>query len=96
MQYTGSSFAEPLTTTFQPVLRTARVLTRPAGWFPHAARLRTATPEPARDFMYHPFASRLDRALAHARWLQHGRIHLYVLYIALTLLALLIWKVGIA
>ena len=28
------------------------------------------------------------------RWLQEGRIQLYVLYIALTILVLLIWKLG--
>ena len=26
------------------------------------------------------------------RWFQHGRVHLYVLYVALTLLLLLFWK----
>jgi hypothetical protein len=26
------------------------------------------------------------------RWLQHGRVQTYVLYIAVTLLALLLWK----
>jgi hypothetical protein len=28
------------------------------------------------------------------RWLQHGRVHLYVLYVAATLLVLLLWKLG--
>ncbi len=28
------------------------------------------------------------------RWLQEGRIQIYVLYIALTILVLLIWKLG--
>jgi hypothetical protein len=32
--------------------------------------------------------------LARMRWLQQGRIQLYVLYIALTLLVLLVWKLG--
>jgi hypothetical protein len=29
------------------------------------------------------------------RWLQHGRVHLYLLYIFLTLIALLLWKGGV-
>lgn len=36
----------------------------------------------------------IDSVLARWRWLQHGKVHLYVLYIALTLLVLLIWKLG--
>jgi len=28
------------------------------------------------------------------RWLQHGNIHLYVLYVAATLIVLLVWKVA--
>ena len=36
-----------------------------------------------------------DRAAGRLRWLQHGRLHLYVLYIAVTLLVLLVWKLGV-
>jgi hypothetical protein len=31
-------------------------------------------------------------ALSRLRWLQHGRVQLYILYIAVTLLVLLVWK----
>jgi hypothetical protein len=34
------------------------------------------------------------RLFGRMRWLQQGRLRLYVLYIALTLLALLVWKLG--
>jgi len=33
-------------------------------------------------------------AAARLRWLQHGNVHLYVLYIAITLIVLLVWKFG--
>ena len=36
----------------------------------------------------------LERTLAPLRWLQQGRVQLYVLYIAFTLLVLLVWKLG--
>ena len=36
----------------------------------------------------------IDRAGATLRWLQHGNVHLYVLYIALTLLVLLVWQLA--
>ena len=30
--------------------------------------------------------------LSQLRWLQHGNVQLYVLYIAVTLIVLLVWK----
>jgi len=48
----------------------------------------------AREAVYRPLFAGVDCALARLRWLQHGNVHLYVLYIALTLLVLLVWKLG--
>jgi hydrogenase-4 component B len=94
MQYTASSFAQPLTTLFAPLLRTRRKLAAPEGYFPREASLATATPDPARVAVYEPAFSGVGWVLARMRWLQQGRIQLYVLYIALTLLVLLLWKLG--
>jgi hypothetical protein len=94
MQYTASSFAQPLTTLFAPLLRTRRKLAAPEGYFPRAASLSTATPDVARVALYEPAFSGVGWVLARMRWLQQGRIQLYVLYIALTLLVLLVWKLG--
>ena len=41
-----------------------------------------------------PVFAGLERTLAPLRWLQQGRVQLYVLYIAFTLLVLLVWKLG--
>ncbi|HVM61914.1 MAG TPA: hydrogenase 4 subunit B [Verrucomicrobiae bacterium] len=94
MQYTASSFAQPLTTLFAPLLRPRRTLAAPEGYFPRAASLSTATPDAARVALYEPAFSGVGWVLARMRWLQQGRIQLYVLYIALTLLVLLVWKLG--
>ena len=94
MQYTASSFAQPLTELFTPVLRTRRRFTPPAGLFPQSSSLATETPDVAREVVYRPVFAGIDSVLARWRWLQHGKVHLYVLYIALTLLVLLIWKLG--
>ena len=94
VQYTASSFAQPLTTLFAPLLGTRRTLAAPEGFFPHAASLATATPDAARVVLYEPAFSGVGWVLARMRWLQQGRIQLYVLYIALTLLVLLVWKLG--
>ncbi|MGD0138835.1 MAG: proton-conducting transporter membrane subunit [Tepidisphaeraceae bacterium] len=94
MQYTASSFAQPLMTLFAPLLRTRRTLAAPEGYFPSSASLTTATPDAARIAVFEPAFSGVGWVLARLRWLQHGRIQLYVLYIALTLLVLLVWKLG--
>jgi hydrogenase-4 component B len=94
MQYTASSFAQPLMKLFAPLLHTRRTLAAPEGYFPRAASLTTTTPDAARIALYEPAFSGVGWVLARLRWLQHGRIQLYVLYIALTLLVLLVWKLG--
>jgi hypothetical protein len=94
MQYTSSSFAQPLTEMFRFALRTHEKLTPPTEIFPRAASLATETPDACREGVFAPVFTGVARALAPLRWLQHGRLQLYVLYIALTLLALLVWRMG--
>ena len=94
MQYTASSYAQPLTELFAPLLRTRRKFAPPVGIFPQASSLATETPDMAREAVFRPLFAGTGWALGRLRWLQQGRIQLYVLYIALTLLVLLIWKLG--
>jgi hypothetical protein len=94
LQYTGSSFAQPLADLFTPMTGTRRRLAPAVGFFPQAASFTSETPDPCRERIYRPVFAGLERALAPLRWLQHGRVQLYVLYIAFTLLVLLVWKLG--
>jgi len=94
MQYTGSSYVEPLTMLFQPLLRVRASLEAPRGLFPVAARLSTFTPALFRTFLYEPAFDRLRGGLQRIKWLQHGRLQLYVLYIVVTLVLLLAWHAG--
>jgi hypothetical protein len=93
MQYT-TSFTQPLTELFAPLLWSRRTLTSPEGLFPTHASLTTETPDVCTRGLYAPLFTAIGRGLSALRWLQHGQVHLYVLYIALTLLALLVWKLG--
>jgi len=95
MQYTGSSFARPLLDVFHVVLPTRTRGARPTGFFPAAASFASATPDPGRERLYDPLFGGVARALARLRWLQHGQVHLYVLYVAATLVALLLWEIGL-
>jgi formate hydrogenlyase subunit 3/multisubunit Na+/H+ antiporter MnhD subunit len=92
MQYTASSFAQPLTDLFQPLLGTKKKVLSPDGLFPAKAALHTETPDLSREEMYRPMFERGEVWLSQLRWLQHGNVQLYILYIAATLIALLVWK----
>ena len=92
MQYTASSFAEPLTSLFRPVLRTRRRAVLPSDLFPRHASFSTQTPDSAREHLYEPLVLAVQRAAARWRGLQRGRLQLYVLYIAATLVVLLLWE----
>lgn len=94
MQYTASSFAQPLTDMFRFALRPRRRQDLPRGLFPEPGAFATDTPDFCREVVYVPLFRGTARALLGLRRLQHGNLHIYVLYIAVTLLVLLIWKLG--
>jgi formate hydrogenlyase subunit 3/multisubunit Na+/H+ antiporter MnhD subunit len=92
MQYTASSFADPITRLFRAFLRTRRRFAPPTGLFPATSSFASDTPDVYRERMYRPAFSTVESVLARFRWLQHGRLNLYILYIVLALLVLLAWK----
>jgi formate hydrogenlyase subunit 3/multisubunit Na+/H+ antiporter MnhD subunit len=92
MQYTGSSFAQPLVDLVQPLLRTRKHIVRPGGLFAYAALLWTESPDMNRELVYAPAFRGVYNVISRLRWLQHGRLHLYVLYVAITIIFLLYWS----
>lgn len=94
MQYTASSFAQPLLLLLRGVLRTRLEAERPAGYFPSKARIASHMPDLAKEYGFRPVAVGVVRTLDGFRWLQRGRVQWYLLYIVVTLVVLLIWKLG--
>jgi hypothetical protein len=94
MQYTGSSYVQPLTLLTRVALRTRRSLERPQGYFPTSGALATETPDAWLELLYRPLFASVGWILARLRWLKHGHTYLYVLYIAATTVSLLVWYVG--
>jgi NADH:ubiquinone oxidoreductase subunit 5 (subunit L)/multisubunit Na+/H+ antiporter MnhA subunit len=92
MQYTASSFAQPLTTLFRMFLRTHRTIHMPDELFPKEAAVSTETPDAFRRKVYQPVFRFVLTQLERVRQIQHGHLQLYVLYIAVALLILLLWK----
>ncbi len=94
MQYTASSFAEPLTKLFDFILRPHRKAHLPMGLFPDSASFSEETPDAARRILFHPAYAAVEWCALRMRWLQNGRVQIYVVYIMLTLLAVLVATMG--
>jgi formate hydrogenlyase subunit 3/multisubunit Na+/H+ antiporter MnhD subunit len=96
MQYTASSFAQPLMAVFRPLMRTRTRIVPPRSYFPRRATFASETPDFFTRRVYGPTLAWIEWSSGKLRWLQHGRVHLYLLYIFLTLLVLLVWELGLS
>jgi len=93
IQYTASSFAQPLVGLFRwavlPDVHTPRL----AGAFPAKdERYASHAPDPVLDRLLLPGFARGRSLLGLARVIQGGRIQTYLLYIVVTLVGLLAWS----
>jgi formate hydrogenlyase subunit 3/multisubunit Na+/H+ antiporter MnhD subunit len=91
MQYTASSFVGPVLSFFLPFLRTKTKIVPPTGLFPKPGTITTHTEDLPKEYFYRPMFGSVGWLLSKLRWLQHGYIHLYILYVGMTLVALLVW-----
>jgi hydrogenase-4 component B len=83
MQYTASSYAAPLLDSFHP-LEGVQVDARAAGFHSHPIDL-------VLDGLVFPVWRRIGMLAHEARLLQAGRLRWYLLYVILTVLALLVY-----
>ena len=94
LQYTATSFSQPLAGAFRAALRPRIAETPVAGLFPAGATFATTVPDVADEAIYRSGYRLLSRSVSRLRWIQHGNVQLYVLYVALTLIVLLVWVLG--
>jgi len=92
MQYSASSFAQPITDIFRMFLRTEKHLRLSEQYFPASAAFKTHTLDVGFEKIYRPVFDGVKQVCARFAVLQHGSMHLYVLYIVITLLVLLVWQ----
>jgi len=92
MQYTAASFAQPLTDLFKMFLRSLKKISPIKDIFPAQSAFHTDTSDISEKYMYQPLFSWVSSSFSRLRWLQQGRLQIYILYIAMTLWILLIWK----
>jgi hydrogenase-4 component B len=95
IQYTGSSFVEPLGTFFAGVFRERRTIVPSTGLFPAPGSYFSEMPDVATELVYRPAFRGVGRVADLMRWIQNGQTHLYILYVALTLIVLLVWYLGL-
>lgn len=91
MQYSSSSFAEMLVRLFATMLRPDCHKPALRDLFPKGGRFSSHVPEVVLELLMVPLFMKADAKFISIRRLQHGQLHLYILYVFLALLALLAW-----
>jgi formate hydrogenlyase subunit 3/multisubunit Na+/H+ antiporter MnhD subunit len=93
IQYTASSFAATLVGLFRWAILPDEHRPRVDGPFPQAGeRYESHAPDPVLDRLLVPGAGRARSVLSLVRVIQAGRVQTYLLYIVVTLVALLAWS----
>jgi hydrogenase-4 component B len=93
MQYTASSFAAPIINHFKVPLAARSEIPSDGSLFPgNTWFFHSVVEDWFLTRLYAPAIGRFDRLFASLRWFQSGSAGQYVLYIAITVLCLVLWK----
>ena len=92
MQYSSSSFGQMLVKMFSWALWPDAHAPRIDGMFPSRTSFHSHVPDLVLDRAIYPAARGVGRVFSWMRWLQLGSINVYLLYILITLVALLLWR----
>lgn len=92
MQYGPASFIEPLAEVFNPATGLTRRLELDADYFPTRGRLTVSSPDRLKATVFAPLFEVVSKACDALKVVQHGRVHLYILYVLATVVLLLAWK----
>ncbi len=90
MQYSASSFAQPLISLFNYFVWSQKEVRAPLGLFPDKAHFHSRPKDTFREGLIVPLFRSVRWGMARLRWLQHGHLHFYILYIALAALILVL------
>ena len=92
MQYTASSLARGLVALFAWAMPPVVHAPRPFSLFPTAATFESHVPDTVLDRTVLPALRGARWALGFVRFIQHGRMQLYLVYLGVTLVVLLAWS----
>ncbi|OXS29127.1 MAG: NADH dehydrogenase [Desulfovibrio sp. MES5] len=91
IQYTDAGFSEPLAKIFAPGMGLNVRMNLDSRLFPKSGSLSVSAPDRLRNGFYTPLFEAVERLCNACKIIQHGKIHLYILYILATVVGLLIW-----
>ena len=94
MQYTAASFAQPILAPFAHVIHSRVDEQGPGGHFPAKAHFEEYPGDIAGERLILPATRLVVRTLSRLHAIQQGRLQLYLVYIAVTLVVLLIWQLA--
>lgn len=89
MQYTGTSFTQPLVKFFSKVIRPEMQKKIFDQYFPQSGSVNVNFHDVFIRYLYRPFFRVLITTFSRLRWLQGGKIHIYIMYITIAVLAAL-------
>lgn len=92
MQYGPASFVEPAVQVMGPAMGQKSRLDMEPGYFPARAKLAVSAPDRLRLSVFTPLFESVAKACDALKVVQHGRVHLYILYVLATVVLLLAWK----
>lgn len=92
IQYTSSSFTSPITGLFASLLRTKFKRPATADTFPGKNSFSSDTPDFWQEYVYAPAVKLMKTLSLNLIRYESGRIHVFILYIIITILILLIWN----
>jgi hydrogenase-4 component B len=92
IQYGAASFVEPLAKVLGAPMGLTRRLDMPPGYFPTRATLSASSPDRLKSRFFTPVFEAILRGCDALKVVQHGRVHLYILYVLATVVLLLAWK----
>jgi hydrogenase-4 component B len=91
MQYTGAAFSEFWANLTHSLSRCITRKTAPVGIAPHTATFSCLPEETLLEKIIRPLFELAGVGCAFLRRLQHGQLHIYMLYIFITLILLIAW-----
>ncbi len=94
MQYSGSSFVDPIASLLRPQRRKEGELDIPQGLFPVKGGLLLSHRDPAESILVGPLTKGLRKIFSFFWWIQIGETRLYILYGFVFLVAALIFILG--
>ncbi|MDR1745235.1 MAG: hypothetical protein LBS30_05730, partial [Planctomycetota bacterium] len=92
MQYTASSFVRPVAESFHALVTLEDKENPPKGYFPASASFSSDTPGVERAWGFSHLFKYVSRIAGAIRVTQAGRVQIYLLYMAVALVILLMWK----